>query len=123
MSDQVSWAVELALKPGQLENFRMLTGEMVESARREAGVLNYERFVREDGKLVHAYERYANPDAALAHLETFEKNFRRRFLGMVERGRFTVFGTPTDDLKRVLDRFGATYLRPFGDFVYRAGDA
>jgi quinol monooxygenase YgiN len=35
MSDQISWWVELAVKPGQLENFRALTAEMVEFTRRE----------------------------------------------------------------------------------------
>jgi quinol monooxygenase YgiN len=38
MGDQVSWRVELAVKPGQLDNFRALIGEMVESTRGETGV-------------------------------------------------------------------------------------
>jgi len=118
MSDQILWFVELAVKPGQLDNFRALTGEMAESARRDSGVLNYERFVSEDGKFVHAHERYTDSVAALAHLEIFERKFSGRFLSMVERRRFTVFGTPTDGLKGVLERFGATYLRPFGDIAY-----
>ena|SRR5437016_9874742 len=113
MREEVSWLVELVIKPGQLDNFRALTGEMVDSIRRETGVLSYERFVSEDGKFVYAYERYAAPAAALAHLRTFEKMFSRRFIGMVDRRRFTVFGAPTDELRKVLDRFGATYLRLF----------
>jgi quinol monooxygenase YgiN len=113
MSGEVSWLVELVIKPGQLDNFRALTGEMVESSRREAGVLSYQRFVSEDGKFVYAYERYADSAAALAHLGTFEKMFSRRFLGMVDRRQFTVFGAPTDELRKVLDRFDATYLRLF----------
>jgi hypothetical protein len=39
---------------------------------------------------------------------------------MVERTRFTVFGTPSDELRGVLDGLGATYMRPFGDFAYWA---
>jgi hypothetical protein len=39
--------------------------------------------------------------------------FSHRFLGMVDRRQFTVFGAPTDELRKVLDRFGATYLRQF----------
>ena len=75
MRDQVCWLVDLAVKPGQLDNFRALTGEMVESTRRESGVLTYERFVSEDGRFVCARERYADSDAALAHLETFKRRF------------------------------------------------
>ena len=121
MGDQVAWLVELAVKPGQLANFRALTGEMARSSRREPGVLIYERFVSEDGKFVHAYERYTDSAAAVAHLRTFEKKFAERFLAVVDRRRFTVFGIPTDALREILDRFGATYLRPFGDFAHRTG--
>jgi putative acetyltransferase len=117
MGDEVSWRVELAVKPGQLDNFRALTGEMVESALGEIGVLSYERFVSENGKVVHVHERYADSASALVHLRTFEKKFGGRFLSMVERTRFTVFGTPSDELRVVLDGFGATYLRPFGDLL------
>src|SRR5262245_36158373 len=51
MSDQISWYVELAVKPSQLDNFQALTGEMVEATRRERGVLAYQRFVSADCKL------------------------------------------------------------------------
>ena len=110
----------ISVKPGQRDNFQALTGEMVESSSGESGVLSYQRFVSEDGKIVYAYERYADSIAVLAHLRTFEKTFGGRFNVTVDRRRFTVFGNPTDELRRALDRFGATYLRPFGDFAYWA---
>jgi quinol monooxygenase YgiN len=115
MSDQISWHVQLAVKPGQLDNFRALTTEMVESTRQVAGVLNYERFVSADGNFVHVYERYTDSTTAVAHLQRFTKNFSDRFMMMVERTHFTVFGNPSDELRGLLDQFGATYLRPFGD--------
>jgi quinol monooxygenase YgiN len=115
MSDQVSWHVELAVKSGQINNFRALTTEMMESTRAEAGVLNYERFISDDGNFVHVYERYANSAAAIEHLHTFTKKFSERFMTMVDRTHFTVFGNPTDELRELLDQFGATYLRPFDD--------
>jgi quinol monooxygenase YgiN len=120
MGDQISWHVELAVKPGQLANFRELTGEMVESTRAEPGVLSYQRFVSDDGHFVHAYERYANSTAAVAHLQKFGKQFSGRFSAMVDRTRFTVFGHPSDELRGLLDRLGAAYLKPFGDFAYWA---
>ena len=115
MSDQISLHVELAVKPGQIANFRALTTEMVESTRHEAGVLNYERFVSADGNFVHVYERYTDSAAAVAHLQRFTKNFSGRFMTMVERIHFTVFGNPNDELRELLDQFGATYLTPFSD--------
>ena len=79
MGDQVSWQVELAVRSGELDKFRALTEEMVESARDEPGVLSYERFVSEDGQVVHVYERYADAAAAVARLRTFGRNFGGRF--------------------------------------------
>jgi quinol monooxygenase YgiN len=120
MGDQISWRVELAVKPGQLENFRVLTGEMVEFTRGEPGVLSYERFVTDDGKFVHVHERYVDSAAALAHLRIFGEKFSERFLNMVDRTRFTVVGNPSKELRGVLERIGATFLKPFGDFAYWA---
>src|SRR5262245_41602914 len=118
MGNQVAWQVELAVKPGALESFRALTGEMVEATRGEPGVLSYERFVSADGTVVHVYERYADSAAAVAPLRRFEKTFGKRFVDLVDRTRFTVYGTPSAELCRMLDGFGATYLRPFGGFSH-----
>jgi len=120
MGGEISWHAELRVKPGQLSNFRTLTGEMVVVTRREPGVLSYQRFVSEDGTIIHLYERYADSAAAVAHLEAFAKRFADRFSAMVERRAFTVFGYPSAELKAVLDRFNAMYLKPFGDFDYWA---
>jgi quinol monooxygenase YgiN len=116
MGNAVSWQVELAVKPGQLDNFRVLTSEMVEHTRSEPGVLIYERFVSDDGTVVYVYERYADSASALSHLQGFWKIFGARFVDMVERKRFTVFGIASDELKGMLDRFDATYLSPFDGF-------
>lgn len=120
MDGEICWHVELAIKPGQLESFRALTGAMVEAARREFGVLSYQRFVSEDGKTVHVFERYVDSAAALAHLKAFAKQFAARFQKLVERKYFIVFGDPTTELKAELDGFGADYAKPFGDFAYWA---
>jgi quinol monooxygenase YgiN len=118
MSVDISWCVVLAIKPGQLDNFMKLTEEMVAFTRNERGVLSYQRFVSDDSKIVHAHERYVDSGAALMHLQSFGEKFAERFLSMVDRMRFTVYGTPGAELKELLDGFGAIYLSPFGDFEY-----
>jgi quinol monooxygenase YgiN len=116
MHEPISWQVELAVKPGELEHFRRLTAAMIEATRQESGVLVYERFVSEDGTVVYVYERYANSAAAVAHLRAFIQQFGSRFSNLVERRHFTVFGTPSAELKKILDGLGAIYLHPFGGF-------
>ena len=116
MYNEISWQVELAVRPGELDNFRAITSEMVEYTKRESGVLIYERFMSDDGKVVYVYERYADSPSAISHLKAFRAIFGKRFVDMVERKRFTVFGIPSDDLKEILDGFGATYFNPFDGF-------
>ena len=118
MSREIAWRVELEVKSGQLASFRELTGEMVEFTRHECGVLGYQRFVSKDGRIVHGDERYADSDAALAHLQNFKQHFALRFLELVNRIRFTVYGTPSESLKELLDELGAIYLSRLGDFDY-----
>lgn len=116
MNNEVSWQVELTVKPGKLDDFQALTSEMVEYTKGEEGVLIYERFISEDGKVVYVYERYANAAYAVAHLQAFGEKFGERFVDMVERKRFTVFGRPSHALREILDQFGATYLDPLDGF-------
>lgn len=116
MSDHISWHVELQVKPGQLDALRAITNEMVEAAKNEPGALIYERYVSDDLQAVHVFERYVNPDAAVAHLTAFGKAYGERFAKMIDRKRFTVFGTPTVELREFLDPLGATYATAFAGF-------
>jgi quinol monooxygenase YgiN len=115
---QVSWWVELAVRIGCLDDFEKLTGEMVNSSRAERGVLAYQRFISDDQRTVFVYERYEDSDAAAAHLRTFAAAFGERYASMVDRKHFVVFGDPSDELRTLLDGYGATYYRPFGRFPY-----
>ena len=110
MTTQISWQVELAIAPGQLDNFRALTEEMVAYTKTETGALVFERFLSEDGRTVCLYERYADSAAAVAHLRAFDDRFADRFNPMIERKRFVVCGAPSDDLRGILDGIGVTYM-------------
>ena len=107
MGEQVAWHVELMVRPGVREAFRELTGAMAEATRGELGV--------------HVYERYVDSAAAVAHVRTFQRQFGDRFVGLVDRTRFTVYGTPSVELRGILDGFGATYMAPFGGFAREDG--
>jgi quinol monooxygenase YgiN len=116
MGDEIMWQVELAVKPGEFENFRALTREMVEFAKSEPGVLIYKRFASEEEQVVYVYEHFVDSSAAVTHLRAFGKQYGERFVTMVERRRFTVFGSPSDELREILDRFGVIYVALFEGF-------
>ena len=117
MGDEVSWLLELAVRPGGLDELPALMNEMVESTRAESSTLGYEWFVSDDGGVVHLRERYADSAAAITHLAAFEEKFAGRFWATVDRTRLTVFGTPSDELRRMLVGSGPTYLRFLGGFA------
>ena len=117
MDEEVSWLVELAVKPGELDNLRALMAEMVTSTRDEAGTIAYQWYVSSDGSTVHIYERYATSAAVMMHLQSFGSKFAERFFAAVDLTRWMIYGTPSAEVKSALDTFGPTYLRPFGGFV------
>ncbi|HYD56580.1 MAG TPA: nuclear transport factor 2 family protein, partial [Burkholderiales bacterium] len=93
-----------------------LTDEMVESTKSEPGALIYERYISPDRQVVHVFERYVDADAAVAHLTAFGRMYGERFGRMVDRKRFTVFGTPSPALRAILDPLGATYAEGLAGF-------
>ena len=116
MSESISWHVELEVKPGRMDAFRALTDKMVEATKAESGALIYERFIGDDNRSVHVYERYADCAAAAAHLKMFGARYGQEFSGMIGRKSFVVFGTPTPELKQILDPLGATYFARLAGF-------
>ena len=117
MSDVVSWLVEVSIKSGQLDNFKALVEEQVQSTRNEPNTLVYEWFLGEDNSSCHIYERYADSAATMTHLGTFGEKFAERFMGMVDFTRFTVYGAPNDEVKGVLGGFGATFIGQLNGFA------
>lgn len=67
MSEEISWFLELAVKPNQIDVVRTLIPEMVDSTRNKPGALGYEWSVSDKETAIHSYERYADSEAVLAH--------------------------------------------------------
>src|SRR5262249_25653908 len=117
MSEQVSWLLELAVKPGELESFKALMAEMVESTQAEPGTLVYEWSITDDDGVIHVFERYADSAATLTHLAAFGEKFAQRFLTSVSPTRLVVYGAPSDQVKEGLSPFGPMYMAPWGGFA------
>lgn len=117
MSSTVSWNLQLAVQEGRLDEARKLVSEMVEATRQEPGTVGYEWFLSEDGSVCHICERYADSNAAMVHLGNFGAHFAERFLACFTPTAFYVYGAPSDEVRSVLDGFGATYLGTLGGFT------
>jgi quinol monooxygenase YgiN len=117
MNDHVAWVLELAVKQGELDNFKALATEMVESTRGEPGTVMYEWSISDDGSVIHIYEWFADSRAVLAHLAGFSEKFAQRFLTGVDPTRLTVYGAPNDEAKEALGTLGPVYMAPLGGFT------
>jgi quinol monooxygenase YgiN len=89
---EVSFVLEGAVKAGRLDDVKTVMGELVESTTAEPGALTYAWSLDEAGTVLHLFERYADPAAALAHLETFGSRFAQRYFDAVDPTRFVVYG-------------------------------
>jgi quinol monooxygenase YgiN len=114
---EVWWILKCAVKDGQLDAFEELMGEMVAATRDEPGALAYEWFVSDDGTAVHLYERYADSDAAITHIDGFLTSWASRFTGCVDVKGFTVYGSPSDAAREKMAPLNANVLAPWGGFV------
>ena len=118
MSDNIFWVLEAAIKEDELGNFKSLMKEMVNATKaNEPDAINYEFFISEDGKSCHIYERYNDSAAVMTHLGTFGQKFTDRFMATVKPVRFTVYGNPSDEVKKALGSMGAVFLAPSAGFA------
>ena len=116
MDGHVAWIIELALKDGQLDTFEELMREMVEGTSAEPRTLAYEWYVSEDSGTVHIFEKYADSDAMLIHVNGFLDKWAARFMECVDVTRFVVYGSPSPAAREILDGWRATYMGPWGGF-------
>ena len=107
----------VAVKDGQLEWFKELMEEMVAGTSEEPGTLNYEWFISDDGSTVHIYEKYADSDAMIAHVDGFMEKWAGRFMGCVDVTRFNAYGDPNEAAQKVMAPFGGKQLATWGGFV------
>ena len=115
---EVSWIYELAVNEGQLEALERLMARMVATTRAdEPGALIYAWSLSEDGRRCHIHEHYADPEAAMAHLRTFGKDFAEAFAEVLTPLKMVVYGEPDERLRRALAGERTSFMRPIGGFM------
>ena len=116
MDKELFWLFTLELKPGQLDAFKTMVTEIVPLAEKEPGTLAYQWSLNHDQTVAHIYERYADSDAFVSHVEQTFSAFAERFLSMVRVVSLVVYGEPDEACRKALDTFNATYMTLFDGF-------
>lgn len=117
MSDHVSWILTLEINAGREADLRTLMAEMVAATQAaEPGALDYEWHISDDGKVLHTFERYADSAATLKHLGNFGAKFAGRFMEIVRPTAFTVYGSPSTEVRTAMSGFGPVFMERIGGF-------
>ena len=114
---QAGVLIEVAVKPGQLDNFRKLMDEMVESTQAEPETLSYDWFVSADGSAVHIYERYADSEALVTHITGFGRSSPSASSRWSTRSSSPSTASRAPRPGEAMSGFSPTYLGTFGGFV------
>jgi quinol monooxygenase YgiN len=116
MSKEVHWLLELKVNSDKLSDFRKVMAEMIEATRIEDGTIAYEWCFNDVESICNIYERYADSDAAMIHLQGFAK-FADRFLAAVTPTKFTVLGHPNAVAQSALAAFSPVFLTTKAGFA------
>ena len=117
-ASNVFWTFGVAIKDGKRDELKDLIQEMSDASQaNEPGTLIYEWTISADKKAAEVHERYADSDAALRHLASFNKNFADRLMALVEPTGMTVYGSPSAALKKQLEGADPVYMEVIGGFA------
>lgn len=116
MTNEVHWVVNMAVKPGKIEQFKGVMTDMIASTEKESGALAYEWHLSGDETECTIYERYADSDAVATHFGNFGA-FAERFAGSTERNYMTVLGNPSKTARDFLDRAEPNYFGKTAGFA------
>ena len=117
-TSNVFWTFGVAIKDGKLDALKGLIEDMSDASRaNEPGTLIYEWTISDDKKAAEVHERYANSDAALRHLASFNENFADRLMALVEPTGMTVYGNPSAALRKQLEGADPVYMEVMGGFA------
>lgn len=120
MPTAVHWLLEVKVKPGKADAFNAVMGQLVTETNKESGTLGYEWNFTDDKSTCYIYERFADSDAALIHLNMFGSQFADPFLDACDPAAITVMGNPTQALRDAIPDFSkvvSTYAAGFARFA------
>ena len=114
----VFWTFKVTVKSGQVGKLRNLIREMADASQaNEPATLTYEWVISKDEKSAEVHERYADSDAALRHLASFNDNYADRLMALVEPAGMIVYGSPSAALKKQLEGASPVYMDVIGGFA------
>ena len=89
---------------------------MVEGTSAEPTTLAYEWYLSGDQGSLHGFEKYADSDAMISHVNGFLEKWAARFTGCLVIDSLVVYGDPSPAAREILDGWHAAYMEPWKGF-------
>jgi quinol monooxygenase YgiN len=104
MSEIIHIKAEFIIEKNNLEEYKRLINEMsISVMANEPDTINYQFFLSEDETVCMVHETYKDSQAALHHNDgVAPKVLLPQIFKIAKLNRLDVYGTPNQDLKRIL---------------------
>ena len=113
MTDNIYWTINATVKEGRITGLKEHVKLMIEMTSKEDGALCYDFWLNDDETRLFIYERYADNDAAIAHVQNVGEHLGP-FLDAVEMDPIVILGPVNDEVKGVFAACGAEYTTFLG---------
>ena len=112
MTQNIYWTIDATIKEGHLDGLKSHITTMVDLTSTEPGALAYDFWFNEEETRLFIYERYADSDAAVAHLQNVGPHLGP-FLEAVDIAPIVILGEMSDAAQEAFASFNATYTTFF----------
>jgi quinol monooxygenase YgiN len=116
--NQLHFRAEFTIEEGKREDFKELIQEMTRAVQEnEPDTITYQFYLNKDNTKCIVHETYTNSDAAFTHMNgVASKTILPKVFEIAKINRFDAYGTPSEELQKVLTSFGSEIYNLFTGF-------
>jgi quinol monooxygenase YgiN len=116
--NQIEFRAEFTIEEGKIEEYKKLVQEMSRMVEaNEPYTTNYQFYLNRDETKCMVHETYTNSEAVFAHnAGVASQTILPKIFSVSRISRFDIYGHPSEELQKVLARFGAQTYNLFAGF-------
>jgi quinol monooxygenase YgiN len=116
--NQIDFRAEFTIEEGKIEEYKKLVQEMSRMVEaNEPDTINYQFYLSRDQTKCVVHETYRNSEAVLVHNNGVASQMKLpKIFSLAKISRFDVYGSPSEELQKVLATFGAQTYNLFAGF-------
>jgi quinol monooxygenase YgiN len=114
----IHFRAEFTIEQRKIQEYKKLIEEMSRMVEaNEPDTINYQFYLNKDETKCIVFETYLNSEAALAHNSgVASRTILPRIFSLAKLSRFDVYGSPTEELQKLLANIGAETFNLFAGF-------